>query len=116
MGKQRIKIDLLIHDLKVPIAVIEAGVTSLLERTEKYGPLTEKQRKVIKRILRRTKENYQSNALTEQAYANNLKKFEPVDLSALKSLFPALHILHLVVDTSSNKEDEWFVVQEERRF
>ncbi len=70
----------------------------------------------LRRIAQRTKENYESNALTEQAYTNNLKKFEPVDLSDLKSLFPALHIIHLVVDTSSDKEDEWFVVQEERRF
>lgn len=55
MGKQRIKFDLLIHDLKVPLAVIEAGITSLMERPEKYGPLTEKQRKVLQRALRNTK-------------------------------------------------------------
>ena len=29
----------------------------------------------LKRISRRTKENYESNALTEQAYLNNKKKF-----------------------------------------
>ena len=34
----------------------------------------------IGRIIKRTKENYESNALTEQAYINNLKKFEQVDL------------------------------------
>jgi len=37
----------------------------------------------IARILRRTKENYESNALTEQAYLNNKKRFEPVDLQEL---------------------------------
>jgi len=31
----------------------------------------------IARILRRTQENYESNALTEQAYLNNKKKFCP---------------------------------------
>ena len=31
----------------------------------------------LRRISERTKENYESNALTEQAYDNNLKKFEP---------------------------------------
>lgn len=55
MGKRRIKFDLLIHDLKSPLAVIEAGITSLIERTEKYGPLTEKQKKVLLRALRNTK-------------------------------------------------------------
>lgn len=55
MGKERIKFDLFIHDLKVPLAVIEAGIISLLEREEKYGPLTEKQKKVLNRVLRNTK-------------------------------------------------------------
>jgi len=55
MGRERIKIDLLIHDLKVPIAVIEAGLTSLLRRPEKYGPVSEKQEKVFKRALRNTR-------------------------------------------------------------
>jgi predicted kinase len=69
----------------------------------------------LRRISKRTKENYESNALTEQAYNNNVKKFEPVDLEDLKTLFPVLPVVHLVVDTSSDKEEEWFVVQEERR-
>ena len=34
----------------------------------------------LARIAKRTKENYESNALTEQAYLNNKAKFEPVDL------------------------------------
>ena len=53
--RQRIKIDLLIHDLKVPLAVIQAGLTSILERREKYGPLTEWQEKVLTRALRNTR-------------------------------------------------------------
>jgi two-component system OmpR family sensor kinase len=55
MQRERIKIDLLIHDLKVPLAVVETGVTSLLQRREKYGPLTEKQEKALMRALRNTK-------------------------------------------------------------
>jgi two-component system OmpR family sensor kinase len=54
MGRQRIKFDFLVHDLKVPLAVIEAGLTSLIRDTDKYGPLTEKQIKVLKRALRNT--------------------------------------------------------------
>jgi len=32
MYRKRIKIDLLIHDLKVPLAVVETGISSLLQR------------------------------------------------------------------------------------
>jgi predicted kinase len=64
----------------------------------------------INRILKRTKENYESNALTEQAYMNNKNKFEEIDLEDLKKLYPKLNILHLLVDTTSDNEEEWFVI------
>ena len=56
----------------------------------------------IARILRRTKEDYESNALTEEAYDNNLRKFEPVDLADLKARHPALAVVHLTVDTTDD--------------
>ena len=55
MHRRRIKTDLLIHDLKGPLAVVETGITSLLQRREKYGSLTEKQEKVLARAQRNTK-------------------------------------------------------------
>jgi two-component system OmpR family sensor kinase len=55
MYREKIKMDLLIHDLKGPLAVIEAGISSLLTRREKYGPLTETQNRVLVRTLRNTK-------------------------------------------------------------
>jgi hypothetical protein len=64
----------------------------------------------LNKISKRTKENYESTALTEQAYLNNKKKFEPVDLDDLKGTYPKLKIMHLIVDTASDSEDEWFVV------
>ena len=51
----------------------------------------------LRRISERTKENYESNALTEQAYLNNKNKFEAVDLEDLKKLHPTLNIVHLLV-------------------
>jgi predicted kinase len=69
----------------------------------------------LRRISERSKENYESNALTEQAYLNNKKKFEAVDLSDLKRLFPNLSILHLTVDTTSDLETEWTVVDKVTR-
>ena len=64
----------------------------------------------LARISKRTKENYESNALTEQAYTNNLKKFEKVDLKDLKDLHPDLDIVHLLVDTTSDLTEEWYVI------
>jgi predicted kinase len=64
----------------------------------------------LARISKRTKENYESNALTEKAYTNNLKKFETVDLGDLKDLHPDLNIVHLIVDTTSDVTEEWYVV------
>jgi len=54
MHKDRIKLEFLVHDLKVPLAVIEAGISSLLQKKDKYGPLTEKQLRVLERALRNT--------------------------------------------------------------
>lgn len=67
----------------------------------------------LRRISKRTKENYESNALTEQAYMNNVRKFEPVDLRDLKENFPGLSITHLLVDTSSDLTEEWRVIKKE---
>ena len=53
--RQRLKIDLLIHDLKGPLGVIETGVTALLTKKERYGTPTEKQDRVLQRVLRNTK-------------------------------------------------------------
>ena len=69
----------------------------------------------INRILKRTKENYESNALTEQAYINNLKKFEKVDLDDLKNLYPDLHIIHLTVDTELDPPEDWYIIGIDKR-
>jgi len=69
----------------------------------------------IRRILERTKEDYVSNALTEQAYLNNKKKFEQVDLDDLKDLYPNLNIFHLIVDTSHDQPEDWYIIGAEKR-
>ncbi|MFC2070837.1 AAA family ATPase [Chloroflexota bacterium] len=69
----------------------------------------------IERILARTKEDYQSNALTEQAYLNNKEKFEAVDLDDLKKRFPGLSLVHLMVDTSQDAPEDWYVIGVEKK-
>jgi predicted kinase len=80
------------------------GMTLVIQQTQCPKEVS------LRRISERTKENYESNALTEQAYTNNLKKFEPVDLEELKGLYPDLDIVHLLVDTTSDLTEEWFVI------
>lgn len=42
----------LVHDLKNPVNIIETGAKSLLDNQDRYGPLTAKQEKVMRRVLR----------------------------------------------------------------
>ncbi|MBE9501506.1 MAG: ATP-binding protein [Chloroflexi bacterium] len=69
----------------------------------------------IGRILRRTKDDYESNALTEQAYTNNEKRFEKVDLNDLKQLNPDLDITHLIVDTQHDSPEDWYIIGVDKR-
>ena len=69
----------------------------------------------IRRILRRTREDYESNALTEQAYLNNKKRFERVDLNDLKALYPNLDIIHLIADTRHDPPEDWYIIGMERK-
>jgi predicted kinase len=65
----------------------------------------------IRRILARTKDEYVSNALTEEAYLNNKKKFEPVNLNELKASYPGLNVIHLVVDTTEDEPEGWYIIK-----
>ena len=69
----------------------------------------------IARIMKRTKEKYESNALTEEAYLANKNKFEPIDVDDLKKRYPSLKIMHLTVDTCHDETDRWYVVGVEKR-
>ena len=65
--------------------------------------------------MNRTKENYESNALTEQAYLDNKKRFEAVNLDDLKKLYPELNIIHLIVDTRHDPPEDWYIIGEAKR-
>jgi predicted kinase len=67
----------------------------------------------IARILRRSKENYESNALTKEAYIANKNKFEPVDMDDLEQRYPKLEIIHLTVDTEHDNPEDWYVIGKE---
>jgi predicted kinase len=69
----------------------------------------------VARIERRTKEKYESNALTVDAYLANQKKFEPVNIEEIKKENPSLKIVHLTVDTCSDNAEEWYVIGLEKK-
>jgi predicted kinase len=69
----------------------------------------------VARIERRTKEKYESNALTVDAYLANKKKFEPVDIEAVKKSYPNLNIIHLTVDTCRDNVEDWHIIGIEKR-
>jgi predicted kinase len=69
----------------------------------------------LERISKRTKEKYESNALTPDAYLANKAKFEPVDIDTIKKKYPTLKIVHYTVDTCYNQMDKWFIIGEEKR-
>ena len=69
----------------------------------------------IERILKRTKENYESNALTREAYLNNKAIFQPVDIDDLKKKFQELPIIHLTIDTEYDTLPDWKIRRIEKR-
>jgi len=69
----------------------------------------------LARIAKRTREKYESNALTEQAYINNERKFEKVDLDDLKQLSPNLSIVYLTVDTQKEQPEDWYIIDMVKR-
>lgn len=69
----------------------------------------------IDRILKRTRENYESNALTEQAYRNNQNRFEEVALDDFKQLTPNLDVMYLIVNTQYDIPEDWYIIGVEKR-
>ncbi len=69
----------------------------------------------IQRILKRTKENYESNALTKEAYLNNKALFQTVDIDDMKKKFKALPMIHLMIDTEYDTLPDWKIKKVEKR-
>jgi predicted kinase len=69
----------------------------------------------VARIERRTKDKYESNALTVDAYLANKAKFEPVDIDDLKKRYPPLNIVHLTIDTCRDPPEDWYIIGAEKR-
>jgi predicted kinase len=71
--------------------------------------------KSIERILKRTKENYESNALTKEAYLNNKALFQCIDTADFKKRFATLPIVYLTIDTEYDTPPGWKIRKIEKR-
>ncbi len=97
---------------------LRAQAGAIAERAKRPFVIAEcvcTEEKSIERILKRTKENYESNALTREAYLNNKAIFQPIDLDDLKKRFKNLPILYLVIDTEQDAPSDWKIRKIEKR-
>ena len=104
MSDNSIKTEILVHDLKVPISVIDAGAKSLLNRQDVYGSLTDKQSKVLKRIIR--------NTLTTQRLVNDVLELgRSREGVMINSDFPVFELVRSVLIEHFDLSDPDFVEQ-----
>jgi predicted kinase len=92
-----------------------AGLADKFHRTFVIAECVCTEDKSIERILKRTKANYESNALTKEAYLNNKALFQAVDIGDLKRKFKTLPILHLTIDTEQDTLSGWKIRKIEKR-
>lgn len=69
----------------------------------------------LARLRDRRRETSESNAVTEEAYFDNERRFEPVDIDTLAGTFPGLVVTHIVVDTSEFAPPSWTLIRREER-
>lgn len=65
----------------------------------------------LSRIKNRTKEISTSNAITEDAYFNNKKDYEPIDIDRIKKEVPKVYGTYIVVDTSEDVPKTWSILK-----
>jgi predicted kinase len=92
-----------------------AGLAEKAKRTFVIAECACSEEKSIERILKRTKEKYESNALTKEAYLNNKAIFEAVNPDDLKRKFPTLPIIHLTIDTEFDTAPDWKIRKIDKR-
>ena len=107
----------LILDATFITQALRSRAAELAERVDRTFVIAEcvcTEEKSIERILRRTKENYESNALTREAYLNNKALFQPIDIKDLKNRFGTVRMIHFIVDTEADSLPAWKVTMIEK--
>ena len=97
---------------------LRARAAELAEKAHRAFVIAEcacTEEKSIERILKRTRENYESNALTQEAYLNNKALFQPIDTVELKMKFKTLPIVYLTIDTEYDTLLDWKIRKIEKK-
>ena len=97
---------------------LRARAAELAEKAHRAFVIAEcacTEEKSIERILKRTRENYESNALTQEAYLNNKALFQPIDTVELKKRFKTLPIVYLTIDTEYDTLLDWKIRKIEKK-
>ena len=89
---------LLVHELKGPLSLIEAAARTLIEQAGRMGPLTERQEKTVKRILRGT---LRGRRLVDQLL--EIGRAESAELS-LASLDVGEAVLKALIESVENSD------------
>ena len=106
---RELQIQFLVHELKDPLAIIEAGVRSLLDKQRKFGPLSPRQEKILKRVLR--------GALKGRSMLNNLLEIGRSEAGQIirESFRPAKTIYADLLASIETMEGELYEQISERR-
>lgn len=97
---------------------LRSRAAELAEKTNRTFVIAEcvcTEERSMERISKRTKENYESNALTKEAYLNNKGLFQPIDTADLKKRFKTLPIIYLSIDTEHDTPSDWKIKRIEKR-
>jgi signal transduction histidine kinase len=87
---RELHIEFLIHELKDPLAVAEASVRSVLEKQDRFGPLTLRQEQILQRVLRSTlKSRGMVNTLLEIG-RSEVEQFVVTSFFAGKAIYATL--------------------------
>ncbi|MCC7368671.1 MAG: HAMP domain-containing histidine kinase [Chloroflexi bacterium] len=96
---QELDTQLLVHELKSPLALVEATTRTLLASPSRHGPLTERQEKALRRILR--------GALRGRRLVEHLLEVGRAEASQFTyaSFAPAEAVLHIVLAAVESFDD-----------
>ena len=91
---------LLVHELKNPLALIEATTRTLLEHRSRLGPLTERQERALRRVLR--------GAMRGQGLVNHLLEVGRAESSQFgySSFAPAEAVFRVVLEAVEASDGE----------
>jgi two-component system OmpR family sensor kinase len=97
---RELDIQLLVHELKSPLSLIEATTRTLVEHPSRLGPLTERQERALKRILR--------GAVRGRSLVDQLLEIGRAESSqfAYSSFDPAEAVLHILLEAVESIDGE----------